>query len=92
MYTRTYWKSAEDHGVLLADWPADCRHTTYMTELVGTPESVLIMGVYASIWFTEDRDDVVSRTSQCVSNSLEGMEEARRVVDHMSKCLNGGDW
>ena len=63
-----------------------------MTELVGTPESVLIMGVYASIWFTEDRDDVVSRTCQCVSNSLEGMEEARRVVDHISKCLNGGDW
>ena len=57
----------------LAYWPVDCRHTTSMTELAGTPESVSIMGVCASIWFTDDRDDVVSRTCQCVRNNLDGM-------------------
>ncbi len=43
-------------------------YTTYMAKLAGTPESVLILwGVYVSVWFT---DDVVSRTCQCVGNSL----------------------
>jgi hypothetical protein len=55
-------------------------------------QSVLTMGVYAYVCFADGQDDVVSRTCQCVRNNLDGMEEARRVVDHMSKCWNGGDW
>ncbi len=54
----------------------DCKRTTkycWPTQL----QSVLIMGVYEYVWFT---DDVVSRTCQCVRNNLDG------IVDHMSKC------
>ena len=56
VYTRTYWKSAEDHGVLLADWPADCQHTTYMTELAGTPTVCVDYGGVRILYvlFTDD--------------------------------------